>query len=116
MQGKMCTNFLLEIRTLVSELKILSENGSLALQEWKRVKKRELSLEEYQSAEERILKNCSIVEEIYSNLTFEILIKVRQAEEFLDDEELERLKKVIWHDIQQIFLSWDHYQYHKKDG
>jgi hypothetical protein len=57
MQDKMCANFILEIRTLVSELNTVSENGSLALQEWKRVKKREFSLEEYQSAEERILKN-----------------------------------------------------------
>jgi hypothetical protein len=116
MQDEMYKDFLLGIRTLASRLNTLSENGSLALQEWKRAKKREFSLEEYQLAEDTIRKDCSTLEEIYGNLIFEVLRKIRQAEEFLSDEELDSLKKVVQHDIQQTFLSWDRYQSQKENG
>jgi hypothetical protein len=116
MQGEMYKDFLLGIRALVSRLNTLSENGSLTLQEWKRVKKQEFSLEDYQLAEDTVHKDCSALEDVYGNLLFEVLRKIRQAEEFLNNEELDSLKKAVRYDIQQTFLSWDCYQSQKDES
>jgi hypothetical protein len=105
MQGKTYTDFLLEINRLASKLGTLSENGSSVLQEWKKVIRQELSLKEYQSASEHFLEVRSVLEKIYDNLAFELVGKIREAEEFLCDEELDNLKKAVGNDLWQILLS-----------
>lgn len=115
MQGKMYIDFLLEISILASKLDTLSKSASSALQEWNQVKKQEISFEEYICAKEKFLKHSSPLERIYDNLAFELIRKVRQAEEFLYDEELDRLKKTVGNVVRQIFLSWEDYQI-DKDG
>ena len=116
MQDRMYTDFLLEISRLISKLSTLSENGILVLREWRRVKKQELSLEEYQSAAQYFLENCSVLEETYDKLAFELTRKFHQAEEFLYDEELDRLRKVVGDDLWRTFLSWDCYQSQKNES
>ena len=116
MQGKAYTDFLLEISKLTSKLDTLSENSCSALQEWKRVKKRELSLEEYQSVAGHFLDHCSVLEETYDKLMSELIRKFRQAEEFLDDEELDSLRKSVGNDLWRVFLFWERYQSHKDES
>lgn len=110
MRKDMYTDFLVEIKSLASKVDALSENGSLALQEWKKVKKQKLSIEEYKLAEKNFLRNSSPIEKIYDNLIFEVIRKMRQAEEFLYEKELDNLKKAIGNDLWQEMLAWDRYQ------
>jgi hypothetical protein len=113
MQNEMYMDFLLEISTLASKLDILSKSASSALQEWNQVKRQSISFKDYIYARGKFIENSSPLERIYDNLAFELIRKVRQAEEFLYDEELNRLKKIVGNDIKQIFLSWECYQIDK---
>jgi len=103
----------LEIRNLALKLNVISESARLALQGWKEVLKQENSLEEYVDAKEEFIKEISFLEKEYDNLAFKLLIEVRQAEEFLNDEELDNLKMTVGNDICCIFLAWDQYKNYK---
>lgn len=97
MQNKTYENLFPGISELISKLNIVSKNGNLLLQE-------------YQSATGKFLEDCTVLKRKYDNLAFELLRKFHEAEEFLDDQELNRLKKAVGNNRWRIFLSQDYYQ------
>jgi len=96
-QNKTYENISPEISELISKLNILSKSGNLLLQE-------------YQSVTEKFLENCTVLKRKYDDLAFELLRKFHEAEEFLDDQELDKLKKAVGNNRWRIFLSQDCYQ------
>jgi len=97
MQNETYENISSEISELISKLNILSKSGNLLLQE-------------YQSVTGKFLENCAVLKRRYDDLAFELVRKFHEAEEFLNDQELDRLKKAVGSNRWRIFLSQDYYQ------
>jgi hypothetical protein len=101
------TDFIQPIEELASKLNALNRHWHRTVRKWEKEKRRRIPIKQRKALCEAFINSSFFELKDYSNTIHDIVNYIQQAEIFLPDNQLVRLKDIIGDESWQDFLALD---------